>query len=558
MTMKKQLISALLLMILKASFSQNFEWAKDNIGGSEVIADASGNIYTVGHRNHIRSHGSGFCTTTFIDKRDSAGNLIWTQESAIIGDSVQSYSVTHGIGLDGIGNIYISGSLVDSVAFGNTTLIADSVDYDVFIAKCSPTGQWLWAKSAGGKSSDFSTGICVDATGNSYITGNINSDNAHFDTITVTSKAGAYIAKYNSSGSVQWVKTMDAPNANGYAMVYSIGMNAFDNLYITGKLFDTVNVNSSITIFDGPFFVANSNMAGEWQWAKTAKSDASAVGISLVADDASNVYIGGVFSSSLYFGNDSLALPLDFDSHIFIVKYNDSGDFQWAKKIAPGDRSEGLNEMALDPSGTNIYLAGSFTSSHITIGSTTFTKAESWNADPRDGFIAQMDASGNFQWAKQVKAISCNEGSARVHISAIHTAFNGTKVYATGEIICKGDFGNNMTVDNAWGESAFNFFLAKMNISSLSGLNEKDESGLVNIYPNPANNILNIFLSDAHHDVNITLMDMQGKIVEQRTLENNIETVQFNVNGLSTGMYMVMITDNKTGESKTEKFSKSE
>ena len=74
------------------------------------------------------------------------------------------------IAVDVNGNSYVTGSFQGSATFGSTTLTS-SGGSDIFIAKLDSSGNWLWAKNAGGTGADIGNGIAVDADGNSYVTG---------------------------------------------------------------------------------------------------------------------------------------------------------------------------------------------------------------------------------------------------------------------------------------------------------------------------------------------------------------------------------------------------
>ena len=67
---------------------------------------------------------------------------------------------------------------------------------DVFIQKLGPNGNFIWAKSIGGASSDGGASSTIDGSGNVYTTGYF-SDTADFDpgiaTFNLTSNGGADI-----------------------------------------------------------------------------------------------------------------------------------------------------------------------------------------------------------------------------------------------------------------------------------------------------------------------------------------------------------------------------
>ncbi|HEY5967620.1 MAG TPA: hypothetical protein VIU35_06560, partial [Chitinophagaceae bacterium] len=82
--------------------------------------------------------------------------------------------VTTSITTDAAGNVYLSGVFENSMDFdaGPAQFFLTSTGYtDVFIAKYSPNGNLIFAKSFGGTDPDFGSDIAIDPSGNIIITG---------------------------------------------------------------------------------------------------------------------------------------------------------------------------------------------------------------------------------------------------------------------------------------------------------------------------------------------------------------------------------------------------
>jgi aminopeptidase N len=79
-------------------------------------------------------------------------------------------------------------------------------------------------------------------------------------------------------------------------------------------------------------------------------------------------------------------------------------------------------------------------------------------------------------------------------------------------------------------------------LNSLS-INEEDQENPVyfTLGPNPAKDLLNIFFSDQTKKTNIIFSDLAGRIV--MTKEMTGRSGSFNINGLSSGIYQVTVTD---------------
>jgi hypothetical protein len=88
-----------------------------------------------------------------------------------------TYEHGNGISVDASGNVYIVGFVNSPGGAGST---------DVLIAKYNTSGVLQWQRSLGGGSADVGNGISVDSSGNVYITGRTNSQGAGSYDVLVT------------------------------------------------------------------------------------------------------------------------------------------------------------------------------------------------------------------------------------------------------------------------------------------------------------------------------------------------------------------------------------
>ncbi len=107
-------------------------------------------------------------------------------------------------------SIYLAGTFyTPTETFGTTTLTNTNSStvlqtYEVFVAKMNTSGQFLWAKSAGGMGNDDVLGLAIDPSGNLFLAGYFDSPSCSFGNTTITNSSqatyvDAYVAKLNST-----------------------------------------------------------------------------------------------------------------------------------------------------------------------------------------------------------------------------------------------------------------------------------------------------------------------------------------------------------------------
>jgi hypothetical protein len=201
----------------------------------------------------------------------------------------------------------------------------------MFLAKYSAsTGTYQWVVKAGGTSSDYGRGMAISSGGDIYITG-IFTGTAAFGSYNVTATGGCdiFLAKYNTSGVCQWVRRM---GGSGYDYGNKVAIAPDGSVYVTGYFQNTSDFGSfNLTSAGGQdLFLAKYNSSGTCQWVRQGSSTESVSGEG-VATDGTNVYVSGYFgASTVNFSGTILTSAGGTDA--FLVNYNTSGTLQWAKR----------------------------------------------------------------------------------------------------------------------------------------------------------------------------------------------------------------------------------
>ena len=108
--------------------------------------------------------GSLSFTNTVVAKLSPTGSCSWSKIF-----SASNAGQGRGIAVDNNNNILITGYFVGPVDFGGGPLSSSGLN--IFVAKYSPSGAYIWAESFGGVSSDVGNAIDVDNSGNVLTTG---------------------------------------------------------------------------------------------------------------------------------------------------------------------------------------------------------------------------------------------------------------------------------------------------------------------------------------------------------------------------------------------------
>jgi hypothetical protein len=182
---------------------------------------------------------------------------------------------------------------------GPAQFFLTSIGYtDVFIAKYSPNGNLIFAKSFGSTDPDFGSDIAIDPTGNIIITGSFQGS-VDFDPgpgtqiHTSSGWSDVFFGKYDNSGNYIFVKQWEAfLTDNGV----SIAADASGNIYLSGIFDETMDfdpgpglqVLTSVRYQD--YFFAKYDALGNYVYAKGIGGIWSEEAPSNLAVDASGIF----------------------------------------------------------------------------------------------------------------------------------------------------------------------------------------------------------------------------------------------------------------------------
>jgi hypothetical protein len=318
-----------------------------------VAVDSHGNSFVVGNFSNGGSFGSTNLSSVsgsddiFIAKFTADGRQLWVLQ---IGGNSTDYATA--VAVDSGGNFYVSGYFFATVDFGGVTVSA-TANADGFLAKYNNDGQLLWVRTVTGNSSEVISSVSVDQSGNAYIAGYF--PNTVMVGATCLFSSGGndiFIARFNPDGNVIWAKQA---GGNGDDSATSVAVDRMGNCFLTGYFagtatFDSTNLTSSA--YDA--FIAKYNSTGTVEWARRAGAGNNDYGRGIAVDTNGNAFVTGQFYNSIDFGNTNFSPNLSDD--IFVARYDANGNVGWAVAAGGGNGSESGYGIAVDDVGNCVVV----------------------------------------------------------------------------------------------------------------------------------------------------------------------------------------------------------
>jgi len=307
-----------------------------------------------------------------IIKLNPDGEYIWIKQwgaesltSAKISESERAFGVI----TDSNDNIFFTGytdSNIDETGAG-----AD----DVYVAKLDSGGSIQWITHFGSTTignygtaankDDRARFVFLDSTGNLYVIGSTKSSLGE----TNGGSFDIFIAKLNSSGTLQWIKQLGDTTlgsaADGYDRLRDAKVDSDMNFYITGYTNGSFAEDYGGGDYDA--FVLKVNSSGDLIWRKQlgnetigARANGEDIPSAIELGDDGNIYLAGYTYGNLGETNGG-------DRDIFWCKFNSSGELQSLKHFGYetfGSKSAGDDvplALSKDAHGF-MYLIGNTTS----------------------------------------------------------------------------------------------------------------------------------------------------------------------------------------------------
>lgn len=291
------------LLAIKYSPSGDVLWAKA-IGGSNndeglgVSVDSSNNIFISGQYEDSSDR-------VWLVKLNSSGSLLF---SKILAGGLSN--IGRGVAATSAGGAVLVGGATGS---GGTAIVT---------ASYASNGSLTWQRTLDGSQNDAARDVSIDSSGNIYVAGNYDTSARNDESI---------LAKYNSSGTLQWQRTLST--SGGSEVFHSVATDSSGNAVVT--------CNSSVLLSE---VVAKYNSSGTLLWQKSISRSSETfftlVGVGV--DSASNIIVCGRTGAG----------------KLLIFKLNSSGSLVWSKGFSTGGSVLPYSNYVAVDSSDNIVVCG--------------------------------------------------------------------------------------------------------------------------------------------------------------------------------------------------------
>jgi hypothetical protein len=411
--------------------------------GAAVAVDGQGRTAATGHFDGQTDFGAG-SVSSFVHPTMGATVDIFVAEYAASGSHLWSRVIGadgpeegKGIATDSSGNVLVTGYQGSySVDYGGGPQYVVSGN-DIFFAKYSSSGSWVWSKTVGGLGYDQGNAITADASGNVLATGYIGASSGGVNfgggPLMSAGLGDMFLVKYSASGQHIWSSRY---GGSGNDAGMAISTDSAGSVFVTGSFEGSVNFGGSSLSSSGArdVFVAKYSSTGQHLWSKKFGGSGDEVAYGVAVDSADDVVLSGKLQNSVNFGGGNLTSAGGDD--VFLVKLSGSaGGHVWSKRMGStsGDASLGV---AVDGS-RNVVMTGYFTGS-VNFGGTALSSSG------LDVFVAKYSSTGVHVWSRKFGGFDTQIGNAVAAASggdvSVAGYFSSTIDFGTGGLTSVGNY----------------------------------------------------------------------------------------------------------------------
>ncbi|MDQ1637858.1 MAG: hypothetical protein QOF62_1197 [Pyrinomonadaceae bacterium] len=327
------------------------------------------------------------------------------------------------IAVDSNHNIYVAGT-TNSTNFPlqGAAYSANAGLADIFVTKIDATGaNILYSTYIGGIGQDRGDGLAVDANGNAYVVGRVDSSSVNFPTT-----LGSFAPNYRGGDFDGVVFKL---NGQGNAIVYSgflggeendstegVVVDASGNAYVTGGTKSTafpttINAYQATRAGDTDAFLTKINSAGSGLLYSTYLGGSGTDrGSGVAVDSNGNAYVTGFTSASDFPTENAFQNGFGGSFDGFVAKFDTNGSGVSSLLFCSylgGTGDDKAYGIAIDSGGNNVYVSGQTSSNNFPL----LAPAQPAFGGSFDAFIAKISNAGTKVYATYLGGSGDDRGS---------------------------------------------------------------------------------------------------------------------------------------------------
>ncbi len=414
------------------------EWAL-GIGGSGPASGCAlgvlhdGSVITVGAHDGDLVFNSGSPqgtalagsgrTCLFVTRHDADGTFRWAR-CGMSSDYLRAYGAAV-LPDDSIvvGGFVAGMTMLDDGAGGAVDIAPVGLE-DGFLGKYDADGHLLWARTVGGAGAYveiLSVGALVD--GSFAVAGlftgpmTLGVGEANETSLTPTSFAEAFVARYAGDGTLMWARATASPDG-GYATGWAVAGQPDLGVVVGGEVsgatvFDAAGPNETSVACAGSddCWIARFDAAGQFQWVRRIAGAGEDELFSLTVADDGAVLAAGYFRDSTLVDADGAApevLGGAGGTDAFVAAFESDGTLRWARSFGGSGDDQSYMVRTL-PDGSAI-LAG-YTTGGID-GPLNPLAAADPTGGSGDAFVARFASDGSEMWARSAGGLAFDAATA--------------------------------------------------------------------------------------------------------------------------------------------------
>jgi PKD repeat protein len=305
--------------------------AVDPATGDVIATGSFGTSASLGGQTFVSAGGQDIGVARY---SGSTGAHVWSMQ---LGGPLDDAG--NGVAVDGAGNVLLTGYFRGkNIPFGSTLLSdAMSTDGNLFVAKLTGAGAFVWAKNFPGNTGEnFGTSVAADAAGNvavgAFFSNLITVNGANY--FASNGQYDGLVIELSGAGAPLWAKRIGRGSpVDGDDRITGVATDSAGNVIVTGQMFGSVDLGAGVVAGYGGLdtFVVKYTQTGTFSWARHIGGTGDDMGYGVAVDSNDNVLVTGSFNGTADFVGATLTSRGFSDG--FVAKYDPTGATLWAKQL---------------------------------------------------------------------------------------------------------------------------------------------------------------------------------------------------------------------------------